>query len=93
MYGEVELRTGGGRKLTVPQSAVLNSGQRQVVFLDKGNGVFEPRDVQVGQQYGDRIEILGGLQAGERIVTSGNFLIDSETQLNPAGQGHDQQHH
>ena len=65
----------------VPQSAVLNSGDRQVVFLDRGNGVFEPRDVKTGVQSGDRIEILSGLQPGERIVTSGNFLIDSESQL------------
>jgi RND family efflux transporter MFP subunit len=88
MYGEVQLQTGGARRLVVPQSAVLNSGDRQVVFLDRGNGVFEPRDVKIGVQSGDRTEILSGLKAGERIVTSGNFLIDSESQLkSAAGMG------
>ena len=81
MYGEVQLQTGGARRLVVPQSAVLNSGDRQVVFLDRGNGVFEPREVKIGVQSGDRVEVLSGLQPGERIVTSGNFLIDSESQL------------
>jgi len=86
MYGEVQLQTGGARRLVVPQSAVLNSGDRQVVFLDRGNGVFEPREVKIGVQSGDRVEVLSGLQPGERIVTSGNFLIDSESQLK-AGAG------
>jgi RND family efflux transporter MFP subunit len=84
MYGEVQLQTGGARRLVVPQSAVLNSGDRQVVFLDRGNGTFEPRSVKTGVQSGDRIEILSGLEPGERIVTSGNFLIDSESQLKTA---------
>ena len=81
MYGEVEFQTGGGRKLVVAQTAVLNSGDRQVVFIDRGNGVFEPRDVKIGAQSGGRTEILSGLKEGERIVTSGNFLIDSESRL------------
>jgi hypothetical protein len=68
----------------VPQSAVLNSGDRQTVFLDRGNGVFEPRQVKIGAQTDDRVEILSGLAAGDRIVTSGNFLIDSESQLKAA---------
>ena len=65
----------------VPQTAVLNSGDRQVVFVDRGNGYFEPRDVKIGAQSDGRMEILSGLKAGERIVTSGNFLIDSESRL------------
>ena len=81
MYGEVDLETGGMRKLVVPETAVLNSGDRQVVFLDRGNGRYEPRAVKIGAQTGGRIEILSGLQEGDRIVTSGNFLIDSESQL------------
>jgi membrane fusion protein, copper/silver efflux system len=87
MYGDVELKTGGVRKLTVPKTAVLNSGQRQVVFVDRGEGHFEPRPVQVGVQIGERTEIVKGLTAGERIVTSGNFLIDSESQLQDAMSG------
>jgi RND family efflux transporter MFP subunit len=81
MYGEVDLETGVMRKLVVPETAVLNSGDRQVVFLDRGNGRYEPRAVKIGAQTGGRIEILSGLQDGDRIVTSGNFLIDSESQL------------
>ena len=87
MYGDVELKTGGARRLTVPQTAVLNSGERQVVFVDRGGGHFEPRDVKLGARSGDRIEILKGLEAGERIVASGNFLIDSESQLEAAMGG------
>ena len=63
MYGEVEFETGGGRRLVVPQSAVLNSGDRQVVFVDRGNGAFEPREVRIGAQLGDRVEILCGPQS------------------------------
>jgi len=81
MYGQVEFATGGGRRLTVPQSAVLNSGDRQIVFLDRGNSAFEQREVKIGQQFGDRVEVVSGLKAGERIVTSGNFLLDSESRL------------
>jgi RND family efflux transporter MFP subunit len=81
MYGEVDLQTGGARKLVVPETAVLNSGERQRVFVDRGNGYFEPREVKIGAQMDNRIEILSGLKAGERIVTSGNFLMDSESRL------------
>jgi len=81
MYGEVEFQTGGGRRLVVPQTAVLNSGDRQVVFVDRGKGYFEPREVSLGGRSEGRVEILSGLQSGERIVISGNFLIDSESQL------------
>ena len=81
MYGEVDLQTGGARILVVPQSAVLNSGEQQRVYVDRGNGYFEPREVKIGGQMDNRIEILSGLNAGERIVVSGNFLIDSESRL------------
>lgn len=94
MYGQVELQTGGARRLVVPQSAVLNSGDRQTVFVDRGSGYFEPRDVKIGTQSNGRIEIVSGLKPGERIVTSGNFLIDSESQLKAAsGAEHDQHNH
>jgi len=81
MYGEVQLQTGGARKLVVPETAVLNSGDRQVVFIDRGDGRFEPRPVQIGAQSDGRIEIVSGLKEGDRVVTSGNFLLDSESQL------------
>jgi membrane fusion protein, copper/silver efflux system len=81
MYGDVELRTGGARRLVVPESAVLNSGDRQVVFVDRGDGSFETREVKVGAGAEGKVEILSGLKPVERIVTSGNFLIDSESRL------------
>ncbi len=84
MYGEVEFQTGGGRRLAVPQTAVLDSGDRQTVFVDRGKGYFEPREVKTGARSDGHVEILSGLQPGERIVISGNFLIDSESQLKTA---------
>jgi Cu(I)/Ag(I) efflux system membrane fusion protein len=89
MYGMVELRIGGSRRLLIPQEAVLNSGLKQVVFVDRGNGYLEQRVVKLGKQFGDRVEIVGGLKAGERVATSGNFLIDSEAQLRASAE-HDQ---
>jgi RND family efflux transporter MFP subunit len=86
MFGEVEIATGGARKLVVPETAVLNSGDRQVVFLDRGEGRFEPRNVTIGAQSGGLIEILSGLREGDRIVASGNFLLDSESQLKAGGK-------
>ncbi len=96
MYGQVDLQTGGARRLVVPQSAVLNSGDKQVVFVDRGNGYFEPRTVEIGAQMEGRTEIRSGLKPGERIVSSGNFLIDSESQLKsamPEATQNDQHHH
>jgi Cu(I)/Ag(I) efflux system membrane fusion protein len=84
MYGEVEFQTGGGRRLVVAQTAVMNSGDRQVVFVDRGKGYFEPREVTTGARSDGNVEIVTGLQPGERIVISGNFLIDSESQLKTA---------
>jgi len=85
MYGQVEIHTGGARRLVVPESAVLDSGDRQVVFVDRGNGNLQPLPVRVGERAGGRAEILEGLRAGDRIVTSGNFLLDSESRLKAAG--------
>jgi len=87
MYANVMIENRLGYQLTVPQEAVLNSGERKIVFLDRGNGYFEPREVVTGQTADDRIEIRSGLEPGERIVTSGNFLIDSESRLKSAIQG------
>jgi RND family efflux transporter MFP subunit len=84
MYGEVEFQTGGGRRLVVAQTAVMNSGERQVVYVDRGKGYFEPREVTTGARSDGKVQILSGLAAGEHIVISGNFLIDSESQLKTA---------
>lgn len=88
MYVDVEFALGGGPRLTVPAEAVLDSGERKTVFVDRGNGYFEPRRVEIGERFDNRIEIRSGLKAGERIVTSGNFLIDSESQMKSAAEGH-----
>jgi membrane fusion protein, copper/silver efflux system len=70
--------------LTVPREAVLDSGVKKIVFVDHGKGYFEPRKVKTGWSFGDRVEIVGGLMADERIVVSGNFLIDSESRMKMA---------
>jgi Cu(I)/Ag(I) efflux system membrane fusion protein len=96
MYADVEFQVSLGTKLTVPAEAVLDSGERKTVFVDRGNGYFEPRQVTTGERADGRIQILSGLRGGERVVTSGNFLIDSESQMRAAAagmEGHDQQHH
>ena len=84
MYVNVLLKAPLGRQLVVPASALFHSGSRQLVFVSKGDGQFEPREVQTGLQVGDQTIITKGLQTGEPIVTSANFLIDSESQLQAA---------
>jgi RND family efflux transporter MFP subunit len=87
MYVDVNFRVDSAPALTVPSDAVLDAGDKKTVFVDRGNGYFEPRQVEIGEQKGDRIVVLKGLKAGERIVTSGNFLIDSESQMKAAAAG------
>lgn len=87
MFVQVELHKSFGRQLTVPVDAVLDSGTRQVVFVDPGNGVFAPREVKVGEGTEDYVAILSGLRAGERVVTRANFLIDSESNLRQSIEG------
>ncbi len=84
MFADVELKVHYGVQTVVPSEAVLDSGLRQVVFVARPGGYFEPRQVEVGSRLDDRYVILSGLQPGETIVTSGNFLIDSESRLGAA---------
>ncbi|WP_141679402.1 efflux RND transporter periplasmic adaptor subunit [Ensifer adhaerens] len=85
MYAEVEIATGQPSPVVaVPNSAVIDTGDRQVVFVDKGEGRFEPRDVALGMRGDDRTEIRKGVEAGEKIVVSANFLLDAESNLNAA---------
>ncbi len=84
MYANVELKIPLGKRLVVPDEAILDSGTKQLVFIDKGQGTFEPRDVKVGARVDGYTEVLAGLASGERVVTSANFLIDSESQLKAA---------
>ena len=87
MFVNVEFGVVTAPQLTVPSEAVLDTGDRQTVFVDLGNGYLEPRQVVVGERFADRVAITKGLSAGERVVASGTFLIDSESQLKAAAGG------
>ncbi|MBI2359369.1 MAG: efflux RND transporter periplasmic adaptor subunit [Deltaproteobacteria bacterium] len=84
MYANVELEVDAGRKLAIPDEAVLDSGLRKVVFIDKGEGRFEPREIKLGAKFDSHHEVLSGLSPGERILASASFLLDSESRLNEA---------
>lgn len=84
MFVNVSLRVPLGDLLVIPVDGVLQSGTKQIVFVDRGGGYLDPREVQLGPQTGDRYVVQKGLKAGERIVTSANFLVDSESQLQAA---------
>jgi membrane fusion protein, copper/silver efflux system len=84
MYANSEIAINLGTTLTVPESAVLQSGLRQLVFVEQRPGVFTPRDVKLGAKANARFAVLDGLSVGERVVTSGNFLLDSESKLQSA---------
>ena len=82
MFVNVSIRGRAGREsLAVPRSAVLNTGTKRLVYIAKGNGVFEAREVDIGEAAGDLYPVLKGLNAGETVVTQGNFLIDSQTRI------------
>ena len=84
MFVNVSLEAPMGEQVVIPASGVLQTGTRQIVFVDRGDGYLEPRDVQLGAEVGDEYIVLKGLKPGERIVTSANFLIDSQSQLQAA---------
>jgi Cu(I)/Ag(I) efflux system membrane fusion protein/cobalt-zinc-cadmium efflux system membrane fusion protein len=84
MFVNVSLDTPMGEHEVIPATGVLHSGTRQIVFVDHGAGNLEPREVQLGARAGDDFIVLKGVKPGERIVTSANFLIDSESQLQAA---------
>ena len=84
MYVNVLLKMPLGRQLVVPASSIFHSGTRQLIFISHGDGQFEPREIQTGIQVGDQVIISKGVRSGDPIVTSANFLIDSESQLQAA---------
>lgn len=98
MYADVEFEISYGNQLSIPEEAVLNSGAEQTVFVAQKGGYFEPRKVELGAKVDRRYIVLSGLEAGEKIVTSSTFLIDSESRLksaiggmtNPSHAGHGQ---
>lgn len=88
MYGNVEIATGGNADaLAVPETAVIDSGNRQVVLLDLGDGRYAPRDVKLGRTGDGFREVLSGLSEGDKVVVNGNFLIDAESNLQSALKG------
>jgi Cu(I)/Ag(I) efflux system membrane fusion protein len=84
MYANVELTLDMGEDLAVPVSAVLPTGQRNIAFVNKGEGKLEPRFLELGRKYGDLYELKSGLKEGERVVSSANFLIDAEAKVQGA---------
>ena len=87
MFVDVEFQVNLPPSLTVPADAVIDSGMRKTIFVARGNGLFEPRAVETGYRLGDRVQITKGLEAGEQIVVSGTFLIDSESRMRLAAAG------
>ena len=81
MYGNVIVRTNAVTTLVVPKEAVLDTGLRQLVFMDRGEGRYEPISVKLGRRGQDLVEVMEGLKEGDRIVTSANFLLDAESKL------------
>jgi Cu(I)/Ag(I) efflux system membrane fusion protein len=73
-----------GRWVAVPDSAVIDSGTRQVVLVERGEGRYEPRPVKLGARVSGYVQVLDGLKSGERVVTSATFLIDAESNLRAA---------
>jgi Cu(I)/Ag(I) efflux system membrane fusion protein len=88
MYVDAEIGAGGAQPvLAVPESAILDTGSRQAVLVDKGQGRFEPRDVKLGHRGGGYVEVREGVGEGEPVVVSANFLIDAESNLKAALKG------
>ena len=87
MYADVTLKRNLGKVVAVPESAVISTGERMVVFVAKGNGLFEPREVTTGAKIRNYYEIRSGVAAGEKVVTGANFLLDSESKLRAALSG------
>ena len=84
MYVNTELAMNMGEGLTIPVSAVMPTGTRNVVFINRGEGKLEPRIVQIGSKYGESYEVQNGLHEGEQVVASANFLIDAESKVQQA---------
>ncbi|MBI3592434.1 MAG: efflux RND transporter periplasmic adaptor subunit [Nitrospirae bacterium] len=81
MFTNVEVKINLGKRLVIPEDAVIDTGMRQIVYVDKGEGNFEPREVTAGIKAEGMIEIIKGLKSGEKVASSANFLIDSEARL------------
>jgi hypothetical protein len=89
MFVDVAIKVDLGTRLAIPEDAVLDTGERQLSFVDKGEGKIEPREIEVGYAADGYYEVLKGLSAGEKVVSSANFLIDSESRLRAAAKSND----
>jgi Cu(I)/Ag(I) efflux system membrane fusion protein len=87
MYGRIRVTAPGAPALALPPEAVVSTGESDYVFIARSGGHFEPRRVRVGSQSGDWVQILAGLSAGDTVVASASFLIDSESRLKAAIAG------
>ena len=87
MFVDVELSVTLPPSIAVPADAILDSGVKKMVYVDKGNGVFEPRKIETGWRAGDQVEIVKGLMVGDKVVVSGTFLLDSESRMKVAAAG------
>ncbi|MFZ2655304.1 MAG: efflux RND transporter periplasmic adaptor subunit [Victivallales bacterium] len=87
MWANVEIKVALGKKLTVPSSAVIDTGIRHIAFVDAADGLLEPRELKTGAKTDDYYEVLEGLKEGEKVVTRALFLVDSESQLKAAVSG------
>lgn len=87
MFVDIELPTHVPPGLSIPVDALLDSGLTKRVFIDRGNGFFEPREVETGWRLGDRVQVISGLKTGDRVVVSGTFLMDSESRLKATAMG------
>ena len=94
MYVKVRINTYVSQTLAVPKNAVIRTGERNVVYIEKSKGVYEPREVQISYEQDGYYAVTSGLKEGEIVVSSGGFLIDSETQIQKGmttgHEGHDQ---
>lgn len=81
MFTNVEIKIALGNKLSIPQDAIIDTGTRQIVYVDKGEGYFEPREIKIGLRADEMVEVIAGLKEGEKVAASGTFLIDSEAVL------------
>jgi Cu(I)/Ag(I) efflux system membrane fusion protein len=90
MFVNVRLGAAHPARLAVPEDAVIDTGSRTIVYVDKGQGAFEPREIVTGTFFDGKVEVLAGLKEGERVVAAGTFLLDSESRIKaPAEHKHD----
>lgn len=81
MFTDIEIKVDLGKRLVIPEDAVIDTGTRKIIYLDKGEGYFEPKEVTLGLRGDGMVEVIKGLKSGDRVVSAANFLIDSEAKL------------